>query len=259
VGCLPQRCCGRHCLGRSTRTSTCGRRCCPKPLDRHEYCRSARGDRPGTNDMDRTGCPADILANFPAVPDRQGRLGRCPRSGPHRPSQRSATSVLRRRTVSACCSSCRPPNLSHCRRTGVPWDSCVATSCGGILGGFLEDQTAANERIAALEVSVSPPTGESVTGEGRGRRPFKISGQACAPSSRSTRNLKHSRAVAERELGTWHPTLEPRQRHRLETIGAARPVFRIGAAQIESVVNCGDCEARLRQSDAVRLGWRIGS
>ncbi len=62
----------------------------------------------------------------------------------------------------------------------------------------------------------------------------------CVPSSRSTRNLKHSQAVAERELGTWHPTLEPCQRHRLETIGAARPVFRIGAAQIESVVNCGD-------------------
>jgi hypothetical protein len=54
----------------------------------------------------------------------------------------------------------------------------VATSCGGILGGFLEDQTAANETIAALDVSVSPPTGESVTGEGRGRRHFKISGQA---------------------------------------------------------------------------------
>jgi hypothetical protein len=54
----------------------------------------------------------------------------------------------------------------------------VATSCGGIVGGFLEDQTAANERIAALDVSISPPAGESVTGEGRGRRPFKISGQA---------------------------------------------------------------------------------
>jgi hypothetical protein len=42
----------------------------------------------------------------------------------------------------------------------------------------LEDQTAANERIAALDVSVSPPTGESVTGQGRGRSRFKISGQA---------------------------------------------------------------------------------
>jgi hypothetical protein len=39
----------------------------------------------------------------------------------------------------------------------------------------LEDRTA--ERISALDVSVSPPAGESVTGEGRGRSPFKISAQ----------------------------------------------------------------------------------
>jgi hypothetical protein len=50
-------------------------------------------------------------------------------------------------------------------------------------------------------------------------------------------------AVAEREHGARHPTLDQCQRHRLETIGAACPVFRIGAAQIEAIVNCGGREA----------------
>jgi hypothetical protein len=75
--------------------------------------------------------------------------------------------------------------------------------------------------------------------EGRGREAFKISGAACPPASRSTVKPNQLQAVAERGLGAWHPSLKLCQRHHLETIGAARSVFRISAAQIEAVVDCG--------------------
>ena len=130
------------------------------------------GGSPGHQRHGPEGCPADILANFPAVPDRQGSLGV--------PAVRPTPAIATLSDISAPAAtrfsvlvSCRPPN----RPIAVAPASCGIAVCQHraadswrILGRPNGDQP---EDLGARRVrSLAGPRVRSAA-EGRGRRAFQ--------------------------------------------------------------------------------------